>query len=83
MKVLKYRFKPFKRRAANTILCWRCDKPTRVFDSRVTLDNEIWRRRICENGHRVTTVERWMEPHGTVTKSRHGKLIRQDKKENK
>jgi transcriptional regulator NrdR family protein len=60
------KFQPFKRPPVNGMLCPRCDEMTRVLDSRATLDNEIWRRRVCLNGHRWTTVERWGEKHGKV-----------------
>lgn len=62
----KLRFKPFIRKAKNSITCPKCDGLTRVLDSRATDANEVWRRRICSEGHRFTTVERWMDDHGKV-----------------
>lgn len=37
--------------------CPKCGAMGGVIDTRVTTNEQIWRRRICKRGHRWTTVE--------------------------
>lgn len=40
--------------------CPYCTEPTRVLSTRTNQTGEIYRRRVCPAGHRVTTLESWL-----------------------
>lgn len=63
------------------ILCPECDEPEgQVLNTRGTVDNTIWRRRRCSNGHVFSTIEAVADdlqrgPPGTWNESDDRKLL--------